>query len=65
MCAEMEAVLVLVTLGDLALYEISNQSHDFCPNSQFLGGTEAACVFYCFVCHNSDEWDGAVIVPCC
>jgi hypothetical protein len=34
--AEMEAVLVLVTLGDVVLYDISNQSHDFCPNAQFL-----------------------------
>ena len=59
----MEAVLVLVTLWDLALYEISNQSHDFCPNAQFLCGTNAACVFDSVLCHNSDVEDEAVAVP--
>lgn len=64
MCAEMEAVLVLVTLGNLVLNEISNQSHDFCPNAQFIRSPYAACVFYSFVCHNSDKWDEAVVMPC-
>jgi len=48
----MEAVLVLITFGNLVFYEISNQSHEFCPYSQLFRGTDAACVFNRFVCHN-------------
>jgi len=33
--AEMETVLILITLWNLVPYEIANQSHDFCPYSQF------------------------------
>ena len=48
----METVLILITLWNLVLYEIANQSHDFCPYSQFRRGFNATCVFYGFVCHN-------------
>lgn len=34
--AKMETIVVLVTFGDLVLYEIANQSHDFCPDSRSL-----------------------------
>lgn len=33
--AEMESVLVLITLWNLVLYEIANHGNEFCPNSQF------------------------------
>jgi hypothetical protein len=49
----MKSILVLVTLRNLVFYEIPNQSHDFCPYSQFGRRINATCIFYSFVCHNS------------
>ena len=54
--AEMESILVLITFGDLVIYEIANEGDDFCPKSEFGGGTNASGVFCCLLCHTLRMW---------